>query len=75
MAVLVGVAKPQTLAGFEFDLPRTLDLQEEELDRIRDPRQNGCKHVGASVAGPSAAVLDLAAGVIRHEASALEAPT
>src|SRR5207249_9347416 len=73
MAVLVGVAQPYTLAGFELDLARTLDLQEEELDRIRDPGQNGCS-VGPSAAGPNAAVLDLTTRVIRHESSALEAP-
>ncbi|SRR6266852_1106947 len=37
MAVLVGVAKPHTLAEFELDLARTLDLQEEKLDRIYEP--------------------------------------
>src|SRR5207249_4140436 len=74
MTVLVGVAKPYTFAGFELDLARALDLQEEELDRIRDPCQNGCG-VGASAASSNAAVLDLATRVIRHEASAIEAPT
>ena len=35
--VLVGVADAQDLAGFEPDPPRSLDLQEEEVERVVGP--------------------------------------
>jgi hypothetical protein len=39
MSVLVGVIEAHALAIGELNLPRTLDLHEEEINRVVDPEQ------------------------------------
>src|SRR6185436_5267707 len=65
MAVLVGVADAQALAVGETDLPRALDLQEEELHRVVRP---GDDRRGKF----RVARLDLGARPVRHEAAPFE---
>ena len=64
MTVLLGVADAHALAILELDLPRSLDVQEEEVDGIVDPRDlEALERCGTAV--------DRAAVEVWHDAIAL----
>src|SRR5690242_3862028 len=66
MAVLVRVGETNAVAVFELELPRALDLQEKELDRIGGPADD------RRLEGLAASI-DLGPRVIGDEAPAIDA--